>query len=165
MTQTSARSGYFGKYRGKVANNIDPMQKGRLQVEVPAVYGTNRLNWALPCVPFAGKGHGFYMIPDIGTNIWVEFEGGNIDAPIWAGCFWGDGDCPGQLPQVKIIKTQAATITLDEVNAASPVVIETPSGNRITITAQGITLESAAGAKVELTGPQVKINNGALEVT
>ena len=50
-------------------------------------------------------------------------------------------------------------------NAASPVVIETPSGNRITITAQGITLESAAGAKVELTGPQVKINNGALEVT
>ena len=101
----------------------------------------------------------------IGTNIWVEFEGGNIDAPIWAGCFWGDGDCPGQLPQVKIIKTQAATITLDEVNAASPVVIETPSGNRITITAQGITLESASGAKVELSGPQVSINNGALEVT
>ncbi|MFO1139877.1 MAG: phage baseplate assembly protein V [Paracoccus sp. (in: a-proteobacteria)] len=165
MTGTSTRSGYFGKYRGKVANNIDPMQRGRMQVEVPAIYGDNRLNWALPSVPFAGSGHGFYMIPAIGTNIWVEFEGGNIDTPIWSGCFWAEGECPGQLPQVKIIKTQAATITLDEINPASPVVIETAAGNRITITAQGITLESAGGARVELSGPQVSVNSGALEVT
>ena len=164
MTEPNAGSHYFGKYRGTVANNIDPMQKGRLQVAVPAVYGTNQLTWALPCTPFAGSGYGLYMIPDIGTNIWVEFEGGDINAPIWSGCFWGDGECPGQLPQIKIIKTQAATITLDEVNPASPVVIETPSGNRITISAQGITLESASGAKVELSGPQVSVNNGALEV-
>lgn len=164
MTEPNAAPRHFGKYRGTVANNIDPMQRGRLQVAVPAIYGTNQLNWALPCTPFAGNGHGFYMIPAIGTNIWVEFEGGDIDSPIWSGCFWGDGECPGQLPQIKIIKTQAATITLDEVNAASPVLIETPSGNRITITAQGITLESSGGAKIELSGPQVNINSGALEV-
>lgn len=161
--QTS-RTGYFGKYRGTVANNIDPMQRGRLQVQVPAVYGDAALNWALPSVPLAGPGIGTYLIPPIGANIWVEFEGGHIDAPIWAGCFWGEGECPGQVPQIKIIKTQAATITLDEVNAAAPVVIETPGGNRITITAQGITLESASGAKVELSGPKVSVNSGALEV-
>lgn len=160
----TTRQGYFGKYRGTVSNNVDPMSRGRVQVQVPAVYGTNTLNWALPSVPFAGSGVGFYMIPPVGANIWVEFEGGNIDAPIWSGCFWGEGECPGQTPMIKIIKTQAATITLDEVNASAPVVIETQAGDRITITAQGVTVESASGAKVELSGPKVSVNSGALEV-
>jgi uncharacterized protein involved in type VI secretion and phage assembly len=135
MPQTSAMTGYFGKYRGLVANNIDPSSKGRLQVSVPAVYGSNTMNWALPCTPYAGPQQGFYFIPPVGANIWVEFEGGNLNAPIWSGCFWGDGECPGGL-----------------------------AGDRITITAQGIRLESASGATVELSGPQVSINNGALEV-
>lgn len=161
----SPLSGYFGKYRGTVSNNVDPSQRGRMQVSVPAVYGTNTLNWALPCVPYAGNGAGFYFIPPVGANIWVEFEGGDINVPIWAGCFWGDGECPGSLAETKMLKTPAATVTLDEVNPAAPVVIETKSGNRITITAQGITLESSAGAKIELTGLQVNVNNGALEVT
>lgn len=164
MTEQPTRMGYFGKYRGTVSSNLDPLQKGRLQVKVPAVYGTNTLNWAMPSVPYAGSGVGFYMIPPVGANIWVEFEGGNIDAPIWAGCFWGEGECPGQIAQTAIIKTDAATITLDQINPAAPVVIETPAGNRITITAQGITLESSTGAKVELSGPKVSVNSGALEV-
>ena len=155
---------HFGKYRGTVANNIDPRQIGRLQVNVPAVYGTNTLNWALPSVPYAGPGEGFFMIPPIGANIWVEFEGGSIDAPIWSGCFWGEGESPGGLPQVKIIKTPAATLALDELNPGAPVVIETTSGNKITITASGVTIETMGGGKIELSGPQVSINSGALEV-
>jgi len=155
---------HFGKYRGSVASNVDPLQKGRLQVQVPAIYGSNSLNWALPSVPFAGNGEGLYLIPDIGANIWVEFEGGDIDFPIWSGCFWGDGECPGQMPQTKLLKTRAATITLDELNPSAPVVIETASGNRITITESGLRLESASGAVIELSGPKVSINNGALEV-
>jgi hypothetical protein len=164
---TEARStigGHFGKYRGTVANNIDPTTRGRLQVSVPAVYGTNTLNWALPCVPYAGPSEGFFFLPPIGANIWVEFEAGDINFPIWAGCFWGDGECPGTLPQTKVLKTPAATLTLDELNPAAPLVIETLSGQRITITATGITLQSSAGAKLELTGPQISLNNGALEV-
>ncbi len=164
MTGASTREGYFGKYRGTVANNIDPLQRGRLQVRVPAVYGSNTLNWALPCTPFAGSGEGWFFLPAVGANIWVEFEAGNIDAPIWSGGFWGDGECPGSLPQTKMLKTQAATITLDELNPSAPLVIETTAGNRITITATGVKLESASGASVELSGPKVSVNNGALEV-
>lgn len=164
MTIDSARQGYFGKYRGTVSNNVDPSQMARLQVSVPAVYGTNTLNWALPSVPFAGDGEGFYFIPAVGANIWVEFEGGNIDTPIWSGCFWGDGECPGSMPQTKILKTGAATITFDEVNASAPLKIETKAGDCITITANGVTIESASGAKIELSGPKVSVNNGALEV-
>jgi uncharacterized protein involved in type VI secretion and phage assembly len=155
---------HYGKYRGTVVNNIDPNQQGRVQVQVPAIYGTNTLNWALPCVPYAGPGEGFFMIPPIGANIWVEFEGGDINAPIWSGCFWGSGECPGDLPQTKIVKTPVATLTLDELNPAAPVVVESTSGNRITITAQGVTIETSAGGKIEMAGPKVTINSGALEV-
>ena len=87
---------FFGKYRGKIENNIDPMLQGRVQVSVPAVLGDGSLAWAMPCVPYAGSGVGLFMIPPVGTNIWVEFESGNPDYPIWAGCFWGTGEAPAQ---------------------------------------------------------------------
>lgn len=164
MNDMTTQTRVYGKYRGTVSNNIDPNQMGRLQVQVPAVYGSNTMNWAMPSVPYAGPSEGFYMIPPVGANVWVEFEGGSIDAPIWSGCFWGQGDCPGDTPYTKVLKTPVATLTLDEMNPSAPVVIETTGGNRITITAQGITLEGASGAKIEMSGPQVSVNSGALEV-
>jgi uncharacterized protein involved in type VI secretion and phage assembly len=154
----------YGKHRATVVNNIDPNQKGRIQVQVPAVYGTNTLNWALPCAPYAGNGEGFFMIPPIGANVWVEFEGGDIDRPIWAGCFWGDGECPGDLPTRKIIKTPGAEIVIDDLNPAEPLKISTAAGNTVTFTAAGVTIETSGGAKIELSGPQVSVNSGALEV-
>ncbi|HEY9641421.1 MAG TPA: phage baseplate assembly protein V [Coleofasciculaceae cyanobacterium] len=85
---------FFGKYRGKVATNKDPMHLGRIQVQVPAVLGEGSSSWALPCTPYAGKEIGFFTIPPVGANIWVEFEGGDPDYPIWVGCFWGAEDLP-----------------------------------------------------------------------
>jgi hypothetical protein len=71
---------FFGKYRGKVENNVgkvennvDPMQMGRVQVSVPAVLGGGRLAWAVPCVPYAGPGVGFFADPPRGDNVCVEF--------------------------------------------------------------------------------------------
>ena len=80
---------FFGKYRGMVLNNIDPMQMGRLQVQVPDVAGLIPTTWAMPCVPLAGINMGMFALPMIGSGVWVEFEQGNPDYPIWVGCFWG----------------------------------------------------------------------------
>ncbi|MCB1939353.1 MAG: baseplate assembly protein, partial [Rhodocyclaceae bacterium] len=80
---------FFGKYRGMVLNNIDPMQQGRLQVQVPDVAGLAPASWAMPCVPLAGLQNGMMALPVIGSGVWVEFEQGNPDHPIWVGCFWG----------------------------------------------------------------------------
>ena len=54
---------FYGKYRGTVINNIDPESKGRIQALVPSVLGMVPCSWAMPCVPFAGKGTGFYFLP------------------------------------------------------------------------------------------------------
>src|SRR5688500_12525 len=80
---------YYGKHRGLVLNNIDPMQKARLLVQVPDVLGLGTSSWAMPCVPIAGPQMGVYVVPLIGSGVWVEFEGGDPDYPIWTGGFWG----------------------------------------------------------------------------
>ena len=54
---------FFGKYRGKVENNVDPQQQGRVQVSVPAVLGSGSLSWAMPCMPYAGPQVGLFTIP------------------------------------------------------------------------------------------------------
>src|SRR4051812_43305263 len=107
---------YYGKYRGKVEVNVDPMMLGRLQVSAPAVLGSGTMSWAMPCVPFAGSGVGLFIIPPVGANVWVEFEGGDPDYPIWSGCFWGTGEVPAQpvIEQMKVFKTNGVTLTVNE---------------------------------------------------
>ncbi len=163
----SPRQSYYGKYRGKVENNIDPLQLGRVQISCPAILGDGQMSWAMPSSPYAGSGVGFFMIPPVGANVWVEFEGGDPDYPIWGGCFWGTGEVPATpaLAEMKVIKTSTATITLNDLPGAGGITIETTLGMKITITAAGIEITDGQGASVKLTGPQTSINNGALEVT
>ena len=80
---------FYGKYRGTVMNNIDPMQIGRIQAIVPDVSNYIPTSFAMPCVPLAGKQMGSYMVPQIGSGVWIEFEQGDPDYPIWTGCYWG----------------------------------------------------------------------------
>jgi len=157
----------FGKYRGKVANNLDPQQMGRIQVIVPAVLGEGSLSWAMPCAPFAGPSVGFFVLPPVDANVWVEFEGGDPDYPIWSGCFWGLGEAPASpaIEQMKVWKTDTATFTINDLPGLGGVKIETATGAKIEITATGIEINNGMGGVIKLTGPQVSINNGALEVT
>jgi uncharacterized protein involved in type VI secretion and phage assembly len=157
---------FFGKYRGNVENNIDPQMMGRIQVSVPAVLGEGSLSWAMPCAPFAGPGVGFFAIPPNGANVWVEFEGGDPDYPIWSGCFWGLGEAPAvpALAEMKVIKTDTGTITINDLPGVGGITIETTLGARIAITATGIEINNGMGGSITLQGPQVSVNNGALEV-
>jgi hypothetical protein len=177
---------YFGKYRGSVVNNIDPMLMGRVQVSVPAVLGDGRLSWAMPCAPYAGPGVGFFAIPPIGAQVWVEFEAGDPDYPIYSGGFWGVGEAPASpaVPQMKVLKTDGITITLSDLPGAggltievSPPVVAMPL--KLKFDSSGIEMECAAGkitmdlssveiknggASVTLSPVTVSLNNGALEV-
>lgn len=160
-------SSFFGKYRGTVGNNLDPMQQGRIQVSVPAVLGDGRFSWAMPCTPYAGPGVGFFAVPPVGANVWVEFEGGDPDYPIWSGCFWGAGEAPAMpaIAEMKVLKTSTATITLNDIPGAGGITIETITGMKIIFNVTGIEITNGQGGGIKLTGPLVSVNNGALEVT
>jgi hypothetical protein len=82
---------YFGKYRGLVLDNVDPLQLGRILAQVGALPIST--NWAMPCLPYIDT-PGVLALPPVGTGVWIEFEEGNLDYPIWSGCFWNPGQPP-----------------------------------------------------------------------
>jgi Type VI secretion system/phage-baseplate injector OB domain len=161
---------HFGKYRGLVTNNIDPNRMGRLQVACPTVLEANPLAWAMPCVPFAGLGEGFYMMPMPGSNVWVEFEAGDPGRPIWSGCFWTTNQIPTEalLPTVRTISTLAARLTLDDTPGIGGVTITVgPPAVAVPCTIScGIDgIEITVGkAKIMLDVVMVNVNDGALQV-
>ncbi|MCU0627111.1 MAG: phage baseplate assembly protein V [Gemmatimonadaceae bacterium] len=140
--------------------------KGRVQVSCPAVLGDGSLSWAMPSVPYAGSGVGLFLVPPQGANVWVEFEGGDPGYPIIGGCFWGPGEAPAvpALAEMKVLRTDGATITLNDLPGVGGVTIELASGAKISMTATGVEITNGTGATIKMSGPQVTVNNGALEV-
>lgn len=167
MNDSGPNRRYYGKYRGTVVSNTDPEQHGRLTLKVPDVLGDNESSWALPCVPYAGSGVGFFAIPPQNASVWVEFEGGNPDYPIWTGCFWdGNDSLPASpaLAEKKVWKTQSCTLTLDDTQGASKVSIETGNLKLVMDSSQGIELSNGT-QKIKISSSSVSINDSALEVT
>lgn len=159
-------SSFFGKHRGRVENNIDPLLMGRLQVSAPTVWGSGALSWAMPCVPFAGPQVGFFFLPPTGANVWIEFEGGDPDYPVWTGGFWGVGECPAAppAPGFNVLKTAGFTLSVTDVVPAAPLVtIETATGAKISFGPTGIEVKTAAGL-VAIEGTQITLNRDALVV-
>ena len=106
---------FYGKYRGKVRVNRDPLFMGRILAEVPLVPAATG-NWALPCTPYGGLGVGFLAMPPIDADVWIEFEAGDPNFPIWTGCFWTVGTTPlmALTPDWKIFKTEFLTMLLND---------------------------------------------------
>jgi uncharacterized protein involved in type VI secretion and phage assembly len=174
MPSAQARVGatqdrFYGKYRGVVIDNVDPEGRGRLQVSVPEVRGPNVVEWAMPSSPYAGDGVGFFALPPVKANVWVEYEGGNMRVPIWSGCFWERGqiDAADAVPDVMFLKTKAATLRIDSASGEIKIEIQ---GASITLTASEIKIEasqitnSASGAKTQLTAAGFDALQGALKV-
>lgn len=80
-----AETKWFGKYRAIVMDNNDPERRGRVRVQCPKVLGNYLSSWCEPCIPYATDYAGDYYVPPINETIWVEFEEGNVDKPIWGG--------------------------------------------------------------------------------
>jgi len=164
---------YYGKYRGIVMENIDPMQMGRLMVQIPDVSNVIPSTWAMPCVPFAGIQSGFFAVPEIGSGVWIEFEQGNPDYPIWVGCYWASAAdvpalalaAPPALQQVVIQTTEQNTLLISDVpGPTGGIMLKTSAGAFISISDIGITISNGQGATISMTGPAVTINEGAMEV-
>lgn len=164
---------YYGKYRGMVINNIDPMQMGRIMASVPDVGVALPSSWAMPCVPITGRQAGTWFVPQVGSAVWIEFEQGNLDYPIWSGGFWGSASEPPALalagipasPSIVLQTTaQNAIVISDAPGPAGGIMLKTATGAMILVNDVGITISNGKGATIVMTGPTVTINNGALTV-
>lgn len=169
----SAGPRYYGKYRATVINNVDPQLQGRIQVLLADHYGLFPSTWAMPAFTFAGMGTGIVALPQVASSVWIEFEAGDPDYPVWTGAFWPDpmGFPPLALaaatPATPNIHLQTATgtsITLSD-NPAQQVFLKTVTGAAVIIGTAGITITNGQGASIAMVGPSVIINGGALTIT
>jgi uncharacterized protein involved in type VI secretion and phage assembly len=162
---------FLGKYRGVVTDNRDPLSIGRVRATVPDVLGEDESGWAMPCAPFGGGGAGFFALPPTGSGVWVEFEHGDPQYPVWSGCWWGSAtDMPPALlsapaDHVMVVTAGGVSVTLSDAPGTAGIALETASGARIRLTAAGIEIDNGKGAKITLQGPTVSLNDGALDVT
>jgi uncharacterized protein involved in type VI secretion and phage assembly len=174
MSMTNqALTRFYGKYRGTVLNNIDPEQRGRIQVTVPDVSGLLPTSWAMPCLPVAGINTGVFTVPQIGSGVWVEFEQGDPDRPIWVGGYWGSTAevpvmakaVPPGVNGLTIQTTLKNGITVSDVpGPTGGILIQTTTGAMISVSDVGIVISNGRGATINLVGPSVDINLGALTV-
>jgi uncharacterized protein involved in type VI secretion and phage assembly len=160
---------YLGKYRGSVVANVDPMGIGRIQAQVPDVLGSTPSTWAMPCLPVAGPQMGHYVVPPVGAGVWVEFEQGDKNYPIWSGCWYGSrAEVPAPAmpqPQTMVLQTQGQqTIVLSDQPGVG-ITLRTASGAMLVINDSGIVISNGQGASISLTGATVAINQGALAIT
>lgn len=169
----SDKQKFFGKYRGTVINNIDPMQMGRIQAMVPDVSNLIPTTWAMPCLPVAGIQMGFYAVPPIGSGVWVEFEQGDPDFPIWVGCFYGSAaelpalsrTAPPAIAAITMQTTlQNGLIVSDLPGPTGGIMLRSATGATLIVNDTGIYIQNGKGASITMVGPNVTVNNGALVV-
>jgi uncharacterized protein involved in type VI secretion and phage assembly len=167
-------STFFGKFRGVCTDNQDPLQIGRIRARVPDVTGEDETGWAMPCFPATGQGMGVFALPKVGAGVWIEFEHGNPDYPICSGGWYGNLSelppallIPPMLQDGKILlKTSGGTsLMLDDTPGTGGIILETSTGQKITMGVTGIEIDNGQGAKITMgPGPLINVNNGALEI-
>jgi hypothetical protein len=131
----------------------------------------------MPCVPIAGKQEGIFVVPQIGAGVWMEFEQGESDYPIWVGGFWGIATevpalalAPPPIPPGQNIVLQTTLQNSIVLSDAAPtpltggIVLKSATGATIIVNDSGIYIDNNKGASLIMVGKSVTINNGALVI-
>jgi len=165
---------YYGKYRGTVVDSKDPLNLGRLKLKVPSILGEKEVTgWALPCLPYGGaKDQGFFFIPEKDASVWVEFEAGDLQYPIWVGTFWRKLDGNPEIPEQaqddaanqRIIRTSTG-LMIQLNDKEKSILIEDSIGNQIKMSESEFTITAKTVLKIDsgknemfITGEIVNIN-------
>ena len=178
MSEDGRGGRFYGKFRATVINNLDPEQRGRLMCMVPDVLGVVPSTWAEACTPLAGPTGppmGVYMVPPIGAGVWVEFEQGDPNYPVWVGCRWGlQSDIPplakASIPLSPniIVQTLAQHMLMlsdmPPTPATGGIILKSTTGASIVVNDSGIYIQNGKGASIMMVGPNVTINNGAMVI-
>lgn len=166
MPETSGR--FIGKYRGVVTKNDDPQKLMRVRARVPDLFGDKESGWALPCLPMAARDAGLLAVPPVGAWVWVEFERGDPDYPVWTGCFFTkDSDLPkesqNEPSKFVVLKTAGGHLLLLD-DGSGKLTLQSKKGQKLVFSDDGIELNNGKGATIKLSGNKVAINDDALEV-
>lgn len=177
-------------YLARVVGIDDPEGRDRVQVRLYAfdeADGQDAPLWARVVCPFAGAERGAFFMPDVGDEVLVVFVQGDARHPLVVGGLWsGANAAPAALAggsnRLKRIRSKnGVVVTLDDEQGQEKLVLETPAGQKLTLSdgpgkvriedgngnslvmeAAGITVTAAAQVKVE--AANVKVSAGMVTV-
>lgn len=142
---------FYGDYRGQVKDNEDPEHRGRVKVHVPQIHGDSWPDvWAEPKAVGAGPGCGFWSIPDVGDWVYVTFDHGRPEHPLWAGGWWGSDDVlEGDMTPKKVVLAvkEGMKVVLDRENQT--IMIEQSVGNSIFMSDEETRIKHAGKIVIE----------------
>lgn len=180
MSESSGDSGkYYGLYQGTVMFNADPLFTGRLMLQVPDVLSYSPSTWAEPCVPLAGPTGppmGVFMVPPVGAGVWVQFQQGDVDKPVWIGCRWG---LPSDIPLIaragnpadpniviqSLLQQSLVISDMPPTPLTGGIILRSTTGAMIVVNDSGIYISNGKGAMITMIGKIIDFNTGALTVT
>ncbi|MBV8299834.1 MAG: hypothetical protein JO083_09865 [Candidatus Eremiobacteraeota bacterium] len=149
---------FYGKYRGIVVSNTDPLNLGRIQATVPRLLAAETLGWALPAFPYGGVAEeGYFAVPSVGAGVWIEFEEGDLSYPIWTGTWYQSGQIPeSATPKQKVFKTTSGhKIVLDD--DAKSVTITDANSNVISLDSSAIKITAGQATQIVVDAPQIQL--------
>jgi hypothetical protein len=158
---------YYGKYRGVVTDVDDPKNIGRLRAHVPKLFLAVEMHWAMPCSPYTGDGEGFFMVPPVGAGVWIEFEEGDINRPIWSGGWWSDTKAPknedgsDSATTRKVIRSNTGLLLALDDDSKKISISDDSASNFITIEVQDGKIKIQATTKVIVEAPQIELVENA----
>lgn len=163
-----------GFHRAIVRDNNDPEKLGKIRVEYPWFQGDSSAHpseWAAFCSPYASSQSGFWFLPEVGDEVLVFLENGNLDHPVILGSLYskkhappasgksGDFNADGK-NDLKFISTRSGHLLCFD-DAEGSITIRNKQGDQIVMESSGIRIQSK-NVKIEAAA-SVEIGEGASE--
>jgi hypothetical protein len=158
---------FYGKFRGTVTNNQDPLSQGRIKAKVPDVLRDVETGWALPAAPYSGNGVGVYTVPAVDAAVWIEFEAGDVSSPIWTGCWWSKDQLPkdetgsATTPDRKIIRTEQGLLLSFDDGGKTIALSDSNGNNLLKFQIDQGHIKMQAGTKIVIEAPQIELVENA----
>ncbi len=171
-----------GVYVAVVTDNQDPEEMGRVKVTFPWRGARDESFWARVLSFAGGKEAGAFLRPEVGDEVLVAFEGGEIEYPVVLGALWNGRDKPPFEKGRRVIRSRQGhevsfhdekgevilrtsggrEITLKE---SGEITIRDQGGNEIVLTENPSTIKIKGTLKIEIEGQQISIKGTMVEVS
>lgn len=172
-----AGNSWFGVYPGLAVDLHDPDGQGRVAVTLPWATGSDGkglLLWARLAMPMAGDRRGTWFPPEVGDEVLLAFEGGDLRRPYVIGSLWNGADRPPvtagpQDTATRMIRSpRGLEVALVDTLGQERLTLRTPGGQAVSLQDQGSSVEitAAGGTRIRLTPKGVEITApGEVSVT
>ena len=148
---------------GIVTNNQDPEKVGRVKIKFPWLTDSDESYWARVATVMAGKDRGTFFLPEVGDEVLVAFDHGDINHPYVLGSLWNGEDKPPETNvdgknNIRKIKSRSGHEIIFDDNdeeKKEKIEIRTKAGHTIVLD------DSAGAEKIEI---KDKTNNNKITI-